>query len=127
MDSKDRKISSSNIKSLNVNSIGKNPKRFQVFSFLKRKDADIFILTDTRLNPVVENAVKAEWGGPAYFSSFNSQSRGVAILLKKNLPINVVNISKDVNGNLLCILLNFDEKNILISGVYGPNQDCPDS
>ena len=126
MDSKDRKISSLNIKSLNVNSIGKNPKRFQVFSFLKRKDADIFILTDTRLNPVVENAVKAEWGGPAYFSSFNSQSRGVAILLKKNLPINVVNISKDVNGNLLCILLNFDEKNILISGVYGPNQDCPD-
>ena len=126
MDSKDRKISSLNIKSLNVNSIGKNPKRFQVFSFLKRKDADIFILTDTRLNPKIENAVKAEWGGPAYFSSFNSQKRGVAILLKKNLPINVVNISKDENGNLLCILLNFDEKNILISGVYGPNQDCPD-
>ena len=71
------------IKSFNVNSIGKNPKRQEIFKFLRSKKADILILVDTRFSKEIENQVKEEWGSKVYFSSFTSQARGVAIFFKK--------------------------------------------
>ena len=71
------------IKSYNVNSIGKNPKRSEIFRFLRKKGGDIQVLLDTRFSKEIEPKVKEEWGAPVYFSSFSSQSRGVAIFLKK--------------------------------------------
>ena len=81
--------SASNIRiiSFNANSIGRNPKRAQVFQFLRKKRPDIIILVDTRLSKDIESLVKTEWGGYAEFSSFNSQSRGVAILVQKKMAI----------------------------------------
>ena len=58
--------------SFNANSIGKNPKRSQVFHFLRKKNPDILIIVDTRISKDIENLVKAEWGGHAHFSSFDS-------------------------------------------------------
>ena len=59
--------------SFNPNSIGKNPKRGEIFQFLRDKQADIIFLSDTRLSKDVENNVRQEWGGKAYFSSNSSQ------------------------------------------------------
>ena len=73
------------INSFNVNSIGKNPKRQEIFKFLNKKNADINVLVDTRISKDLENCTKQEWGSSAYFSSFTSQSRGVAIFIKKNV------------------------------------------
>ena len=65
-----RNNSASNIRllSFNANSIGKNPKRGQVFHFLRKKNADILIVVDTRISKDIEDLVKAEWGGYAHFS-----------------------------------------------------------
>ena len=71
------------INSFNVNSIGKNPKRQEIFKFLNTKNADINVLVDTRISKDLENCTKQEWGSSAYFSSFTSQSRGVAVFIKK--------------------------------------------
>ena len=76
-----------NIKSFNARSLGKQPKRRQVFNSLKKKELDIIFLIDTRFSKKIENTVKAEWGGNAYFSSFTSNARGVAILFRKNIPV----------------------------------------
>ena len=111
--------------SFNCNSIGKQPKRRQVLRFLNKYNPDILILCDTRFAPDLENTVKEEWGGPSYFSSLNSQSRGIAILFKKNLPIKICDHFSDKNGNLLGILFEYESKIILLHGVYGPNQDSP--
>ena len=81
---------------------------------------------DTRLAKEIENIVKAEWGGYAYFSSFNSQSRGVAIFIQKNLPVKILDTFSDANGNILSLLIDIESKKILIEGVYGPNQDNPE-
>ena len=79
-----------NIKSFNARSLGKQPKRRQVFNSLKKKELDIIFLIDTRFSKKIENTVKAEWGGNAYFSSFTSNARGVAILFRKNIPVEVL-------------------------------------
>ena len=111
--------------SFNANSIGKQPKRRQVLLFMRKKSPDILIVVDTRLAKDIENAVKAEWGGPSYFSSFNSQSRGVAIFIKKDLPIKIIDQFSDKNGNILSILVELEGRQILIQGIYGPNKDEP--
>ena len=113
------------IKSINVNSIGKNPKRAQIFHFLKKRPANVYILVDTRFDKNIENQVKTEWGGPAYFSSFNSQSRGVSILFMKGTPVKILDTKRDQAGNLLHIFFEFEDKKILLSGIYGPNNDTP--
>ena len=120
--------SASNIRlvSFNCNSIGKNPKRNKVFHFLNKHRPDILIVCDTRIAKNIENTIKEKWGGPSYFSSFDSQSRGVAIFLKKNLPIMILDTCSDEQGNLLGILAEFDSKIILLHGVYDPNTDRTD-
>ena len=78
------------INSFNVNSIGKNPKRQEIFKFLNTKNADINVLVDTRISKDLENCTKQEWGSSAYFSSFTSQARGVAVFIKKNVCVEVL-------------------------------------
>ena len=119
-------ISELKIESLNATSIGSQSKRDRVFNFLKKRDTDIFVVVDTRIDPKREQKVKEDWGGQAYFSSFSSQSRGIAIFLKKNLPIKITDSKKDNEGNLLQLLIEFNDKKILLSGLYGPNLDSPD-
>ena len=112
--------------SFNANSIGKNPNRGQVFHYLKKFSPDILIIVDTRLSKESENLVKTEWGGHAYFASFDSQSRGVAVFVTKNLPIKVLDHFPDNLGNILAILVEIEGKLILIEGIYGPNRDTPE-
>ena len=113
------------IKSFNVNSIGKNPKRSNIFNFLKKSGGDIQILIDTRFSKNIENKIKEKWESEAYFSSNTSQSREVAILFKRNLCIETLKVEPDSEGNMLSLLLKFDNKTILLTGLYGPNTDQP--
>ena len=83
-------------------------------------------MADTRLSKCIENCVKSEWGGQAYFSSFCSQSRGVAIFIKKDFPAKVLDTFSDNDGNILALMIELENKQILIQGVYGPNRDEPD-
>ena len=110
----------------NVNSIGKNPKRQEIFNFLRKKSGDIFVLIDTRFSQRIEKHIRAEWDGKVYFSSFTSQARGVAIFFRKNVCTEVLNVKKDSAGNMLSILIEFDGKTFLLSGIYGPNSDNPE-
>ena len=64
-------VSSLTFRSYNARSIGKNPKRRQILHYIKEKNDDINIIVDTRFTKKIENRVKAEWGGHAFFSSFS--------------------------------------------------------
>ena len=93
---------------------------------LGKKDFNILFIQDTRLSPSIENKVKAEWGGKAFFSSFTSQARGVAIFIKKDVPIDILNRKNDKDGNILSLLVKFNDKRLLLTTIYGPNTDSPD-
>ena len=82
-------------------------------------------MSDTRICKSIENIVSDEWGGKCFFNSFTSQARGVAIFLKKNNPAKLVNSFCDVDGNVLAILMVYEDKKILLEVLYGPNQDTP--
>jgi exonuclease III len=114
------------IKSFNVNGLGNFSKRQEIFHFLHKKGGDIYFLIDTRFSDHVENKIKEEWGSNVIFSSFSSQSRGVAIFFKKNLCVEILNQSTDPSGNMLSVLVNFDDNKILFTALYGPNEDNPE-
>ena len=78
----DNSASKLKIIGFNSNSIGKQPKRRQVLNFLRKKNPDLLVVVDTRIAKNVENTVKEEWGGQVLYSSFDSQSRGVAMFEK---------------------------------------------
>ena len=126
MDSNNADISSLKIDSLNVNSVGKSEKRRRILNFLSKRNSDLYILVDTRIDPKIENTVRSEWPGTCFFNSFSSQKRGILVLIKKNLPVTVESIHNDNSGNLLVLLLNFQNKKILLNVIYGPNTDDPD-
>ena len=97
----------------NANSIGKNPKRQNVFHYLKKRNPDFVLACDTRICKTIENVVKDEWGGQCIFNSFTSQARGVAIFLKKNNPAKILDTFRDNEGNVLAICMVLEDKNKL--------------
>ena len=122
----DKSASKFRILGFNANSIGTNPKRSKVLRYMNKKNPDFIIVSDSRICPNIENIVREEWGGTCIFNSFSSQARGIAILLKKGNLAVILNEFKDNAGNILAILIEYDGKKILLEGLYGPNQDCPD-
>ena len=81
--------------------------------FLSNKNPDLLIVVDTRIAPNLENSIKEEWGSQVIFSSFDSQSRGVALFLKKNIPLKFLDKFVDKNGNILSVLIEYEGKRIL--------------
>ena len=66
--------------SMNCQGLADPRKRRDVFHYLRDKLYSIYLLQDTHFDPKLENCIRAEWGYKCYFSSYNSSSRGVAIL-----------------------------------------------
>ena len=100
------------ILAFNANSIGKNPKRRNVFHHIKKKNPDFIFVCDTRICKSIENIIKEEWGGQCIFNSFSSQARGVAIFLKKDNPAKIIDKFCDAEGNILVIGIIYEEKKI---------------
>ena len=114
------------IASFNCRGLGDFYKRRDTFHFLREKQFSIYLLQDTHFSPELEERVKREWGYDAYFSSFTSNSRGVAILINNNIEYKLINVSRDVNGNVLILCIKAFDKEFVIVNIYGPNDDRPD-
>ena len=66
-------------------------------------------------------------GGRALFSNGTSTSRGVCILFRKNLFININKIYSDPGGRyILCELSQDDDIKITLACIYAPNGDNPE-
>ena len=121
----DNSASKFRIVCFNANSIGRNPKQRKILTFLAKKNADFIIVTDSRISKNIEQSVSEEWEGKCIFNSFSSQARGIALFIKKNNTSKIEDTFRDENGNILAILLIYEEKRILLEGIYGPNNDSP--
>ena len=48
------------------------------------------------------------------------------MLIKGKVPITIIEIDKDKNGNLLILGLRYSDITLTLVVVYGPNEDSPD-
>ena len=116
------------IKVLTVNcqGLGDISKRKDVFDYLKSKQCDIYCIQDTHFTCDIENHVRNSWGYESFFSSFASNSRGVALLFNNTFEFKVLKEKKDLNGNYLVLDICIGKEKITLVTVYGPNSDTPD-
>ena len=73
----------------------------------------------------MEDEIRREWGGKCFLSCHTSNSRGVAILFKDTVPVNVNRVKIDNAGNFVVLDLTLYEFNITVVAIYGPNTDNP--
>lgn len=111
--------------SMNCQGLGDKSKRKDVINFLKGKQYSICMLQDTHFLKSEENYIRSLWGYECFFSSFNSQSRGVAILVNNTFEFKISGTEQDLEGNLLILSCKICDKNITLVNIYGPNRDNP--
>ena len=76
---------------LNVNGLSDEKKRTNIYQFLKNKTADFTLSQETHSTKENENRWQNEWKGLSIWHSGKKlKSSGVAILIKKNLNITIL-------------------------------------
>jgi exonuclease III len=112
-----------NVNSLNIST--NCPKKLQKVTAILALNATIIFLSDTRLN--TKSAGNTNIFSPAYemFENSATSKRGVAILLSRKLAYSIEYQYRDINGNILGLLLNINSCRILVVAIYGPNTNDP--
>lgn len=111
------------IVSMNVNGLNISTKRRIIFDHLRKTKADIILIQETHATSSTEHLWQQEWGGQAFFSNGSKSSRGVAVLLNRNLPFKYTNLRRDGDGRLLRLDLEINEVTYTIASLYAPTQD----
>lgn len=101
-------------------------KRADIFEWIRNvKKLDICILTETHSIKRIESKWKTEWDGPVWFSSYKSNSRGVAILFKDTFSYKIHSSIIDKDGRYVILDMSIKDKRFSLVGLYGPNEDNP--
>ena len=69
----------------NIKGVHSPVKRTNILRFLKKGHIDIALLQETHLDDEEHLKLQKEGFNQVFFSSFTSRSRGVAILVRRNL------------------------------------------
>uniref|UniRef100_A0A3Q3B087 exodeoxyribonuclease III n=1 Tax=Kryptolebias marmoratus TaxID=37003 RepID=A0A3Q3B087_KRYMA len=109
--------------SLNVRGINNPIKRKKVLTFFKKQNTDIAFIQETHLTDVEHLKLRRDWVGQVFYSSFSSKSRGVALLINKNLRFRLNYMEKDRAGRLILIDCVINTNRIILVSLYGPNLD----
>lgn len=118
-------MSTIKIISANCQGLHDSKKRKDIFQYYRQLDCNILCLQDTHFTNDMEDNIRNEWGYDAVFSSFTSQSRGVAILLNNNFDFKIHKKVTDDSGNFIALDINIGDQRVCLISVYGPNDDTP--
>ena len=125
VDSKSNSAQNVSLVSMNCRGLADHAKRRDVLHYLRAKRYSIYCLQDVHCTDEMEGRIRAEWGSDCYFSSFKSNSRGVAILFNNTFEYKVLACKADPNGNFLALSLDIHDSIITLINLYGPNKDDP--
>jgi exonuclease III len=102
-------------------------------SALCKTGADIILLSDIRLNSAVQTAAvnnitkQFNFNGYDFYHNSNFSSRGVGILIKKQLALTIVETRQDRLGNILLLkLTGTGIEDLVLTALYGPNENNGD-
>ena len=74
---------------LNVRGLQNERKRRIIFKYARDR-TDIVLLQETHFTKQIQTVWKNEWAGKAIFAHGESNARGVCILFKKNICVNIL-------------------------------------
>ena len=100
-------------------------KRGKILMHLKKLNADIAFLQETHLRTADHFRLKGGWIGHTFHSNFNSKSRGVAILINKNISFTVSSVRTDPFGRYVIVVGQLYTMPVILANIYAPNWDDP--
>ena len=107
--------------SLNVRGLNSSRKRRQVFRWLHQQQSDTIFLQEAYSSPESIKRWETEWGGKIASSHGSSHSRGVMILFKPHLDVDLEKITADNIGRCILAETIIDGTKIVLVSIYAPN------
>ena len=86
----------------------------------------IVFLQETHADKNCEKLWMNEWGSKIYFSNGSQNARGVAVLLNRNLNVQIHMVDRDDQGRYIVLYVTLNKSKWLLINVYAPNEDEPD-
>lgn len=108
--------------SLNVNGLQAQPKRKAIFEYIRKGAYDVALLQETHCTQNMESIWQAEWGGKIIFSNGLSNSRGVAVLLRRGFDFSIECQQTDAQGRLIILQIKKDQTSYTVANIYAPTQ-----
>lgn len=110
--------------SLNVNGLGDSFKRRSLFEWFKKCKQKLIFLQETHTCIDIESKWKSEWGNDdIYFSHGTTNSKGVAILFKRDFDYKLLEKIADVNGRYLVLRIEVDHSEFVLVNYYAPTKN----
>lgn len=111
--------------SWNVRDMKSPLKRRKVYVHLLALKGDICFLQETHIKKMAAKVLCPPWASQVYQSNFSTKSRGVAILIRKNIPFFHSQIISDQRGRYLIVNGTLNSIPIIFVNVYGSNFEDP--
>ena len=97
-----------------------------MFSYLRTLQADIYCLQETHGCSKTETKKWTdEWGGQGFWSLGSKHGRGVAILMRPHLDIDIIEKTVDDDGRIISLIMQHHEVEINMICIYAPTEDTP--
>lgn len=125
MSGESSKHSDINIVSWNVRGINTPLKRGKVYAHLRTLKAEICFLQETHIKKTAAKVLRPSWASHVFQSNFSTKSRGVAILIKKQVPFVHTQTISDDRGRYLLVIGELNSVPVTLINAYGPNFDDP--
>ena len=109
--------------SLNLRGLSNFKKRRMICTWCKKKNIDIIFLQENHSTKEEENQWRNEWGAEIIMSHGSSNSRGVAVLMKKGVEVIVYSKIMDPQGRFIILKAEFNDNLYVLINVYAPNKD----
>ena len=106
----------------NVNGIRDNTKRKNIFQYLQKSNSNIVLLQETHSSPSTNNIWSKEWDGKIIWNSGTNFKCGVAILIKNNTNIKILQTNQDTQGRILSANIEYNNQKMQIINIYAPNK-----
>ena len=116
-------VESLKLVSLNVKGISNFHKRKTIYTWCRRKNADFSFLQETHSKTEIETQWKNEWGAGIIMSHGSSNSREVAILIKKGVDYTLRSKIIDALGRYIILKVEIKDKIYVLINIYAPNKD----
>ena len=111
------------IVSLNVRGISNFKKRRTIFTWCRRKNADVIFLQETHSFLASEKQWENEWGGKMLFSYGSPNSCGTATLISNKANLTELSTTADPLGRFIISKVQVDDKVYVLVNIYVPNKD----
>ena len=113
--------------SCNIRGLRQKTKRRQFFKYLYENKIDVTCVQETHSNKNSHKVWNAEFNGKIYYSDDTSQSKGVAILINKNLDVDhaKIKVETDKEGRYIIMKCEVASKMYCFVCIYAPNDDDP--